>query len=194
MTAEKKKKTPGPKITWKEIKKQKFLLICSAFFVIYGFVFYYLPLGGWIMAFQNYKPKDGFLHSKFVGLDKFRFLFHDATFIKVLRNTLGMGVLNLVTTFIMAILFAILLNEVKSKAAKKSIQTISYLPHFLSWIIVTGILHDALSGTSGGIENCGYSGELFCKTRLFLAHCGICQCMEGNRLECHHLLSCDYFY
>lgn len=103
------------------------------------------------MAFQNYKPKDGFLHSKFVGLDKFRFLFHDATFIKVLRNTLGMGVLNLVTTFIMAILFAILLNEVKSKAAKKSIQTISYLPHFLSWIIVTGILHDALSGT--GIIN-----------------------------------------
>ena len=62
-----------------------------------------------------------------------------------------MGVLNLVTTFIMAILFAILLNEVKSKAAKKSIQTISYLPHFLSWIIVTGILHDALSGT--GIIN-----------------------------------------
>lgn len=121
------------------------------FFVIYGFVFYYLPLGGWIMAFQNYKPKDGFLHSKFVGLDKFGFLFHDATFIKVLRNTLGMGVLNLVTTFIMAILFAILLNEVKSKAAKKSIQTISYLPHFLSWIIVTGILHDALSGT--GIIN-----------------------------------------
>lgn len=151
MTAEKRKKTPGPKITWKEIKKQKFLLICSAFFVIYGVVFYYLPLGGWIMAFQNYKPKDGFLHSKFVGLDKFRFLFHDATFIKVLRNTLGMGVLNLVTTFIMAILFAILLNEVKSKAAKKSIQTISYLPHFLSWIIVTGILHDALSGT--GIIN-----------------------------------------
>ena len=144
MTAEKKKKTPGPKITWKEIKKQKFLLICSAFFVIYGFVFYYLPLGGWIMAFQNYKPKDGFLHSKFVGLDKFGFLFHDATFIKVLRNTLGMGVLNLVTTFIMAILFAILLNEVKSKAAKKSIQTISYLPHFLSWIIVTGILHLSL--------------------------------------------------
>ena len=139
------------RISWKEMKRQKFLLICSAFFVVYGIIFYYLPLGGWIMAFQNYKPKDGFLHSKFVGLQKFQFLFQDATFLKVLRNTLGMGLLNLVATFIMAIVFAILLNEVKNKAAKKSIQTISYLPHFLSWIIVTGILHDALSGT--GIVN-----------------------------------------
>ena len=151
MTAEKKKKTPGPKITWKEIKKQKFLLICSAFFVIYGFVFYYLPLGGWIMAFQNYKPKDGLLHSAFVGLDKFKFLFTDAVFLRVIRNTLAMGVLNLVTSFIMAIVFAILLNEITSRIWKKSVQTISYLPHFLSWIIVTGIMHDALSTT--GIIN-----------------------------------------
>ncbi|MBQ7776755.1 MAG: sugar ABC transporter permease [Lachnospiraceae bacterium] len=138
-------------ITWKEIKRQKVLLIWSAIFVVYGFVFYYLPLGGWIMAFQNYKPKDGFLHSKFVGLDKFKFLFSDDTFWKVIRNTLGMGILNLVTSFVMAILFAILLNEVKNKWGKKFVQTVSYLPHFLSWIIVTGILHDALS--SSGIIN-----------------------------------------
>ena len=62
-----------------------------------------------------------------------------------------MGVINLVVTFVMAIVFAILLNEVKSKGGKKTVQTISYLPHFLSWIVVTGILHDALSGT--GIVN-----------------------------------------
>ncbi len=143
--------TQPVKITWKEIKRQKFLLICGGLFVIYGFIFYYLPLVGWLMAFENYKPKDGIFGSKFIGLDKFKFLFSDATFLKVIRNTLGMGVLNLVTTFVMAILFAILLNEVHSKFGKKSIQTISYLPHFLSWIIVTGILHDALSST--GIVN-----------------------------------------
>ena len=62
-----------------------------------------------------------------------------------------MGVINLVATFVMAIVFAILLNEVKSNGGKKTVQTISYLPHFLSWIIVTGILHDALSST--GIVN-----------------------------------------
>ena len=139
------------KITWIEIKRQKFLLIVSFFMVIYGIIFYYWPLTGWLMAFQNYKPKDGLLGSKFVGLAKFQFLFQDATFLRVIRNTFCMGVLNLVTSTIMAILFAILLNEIRATKSKKVIQTISYLPHFLSWIIVTGILHDALSST--GIIN-----------------------------------------
>jgi len=139
------------RITWKEVKRQKFLLIVSFFVVVYGIIFYYWPLTGWIMAFQQYKPKDGLLHSKFVGLAKFKFLFEDAVFLRVIRNTFAMGVINLVTTTFMAILFAILLNEMRSAIAKKTVQTISYLPHFLSWIIVTGILHDALSPT--GIIN-----------------------------------------
>ena len=74
MARKTKTNAPAVKITWKEVKRQKFLLFWAAVFVIYGVIFYYLPLGGWIMAFQNYKPKDGFLHSKFVGLDKFIFL------------------------------------------------------------------------------------------------------------------------
>lgn len=78
-------------------------------------------------------------------------IFSDATFLQVIRNTLAMGILNLVATFVMAIVFAILLNEVRLVMGKKLVQTISYLPHFLSWIIVTGILHDALSST--GIVN-----------------------------------------
>lgn len=139
------------RITWKEIKRQKSLLIITFICTIYGIIFYYLPLAGWIMAFQNYKPKNGLLHSTFVGLDKFKFLFEDATFIGVIRNTFCMGLLNLVTTTIMAVLFAILLNEVRHTLVKKTIQTISYLPHFLSWIVVTGILHDSLSST--GIIN-----------------------------------------
>lgn len=139
------------RLTMKNLVRQKALLIWSAIIVVYGFIFCYLPLLGWIVAFQNYKPAKGFFASKFVGLGKFKFLFTDATFIRVIRNTLGMGVINLVTSFVMAILFAILLNEIRITMAKKVIQTISYLPHFLSWIIVTGILHDALSGT--GIVN-----------------------------------------
>ena len=139
------------RITWKEIKRQKFLMIISIFMVIYGIVFYYWPLTGWLMAFENYKPKKGLLGSKFVGLDKFRFLFEDETFIRVIRNTFAMGLINLVSTTIMAVLFAILLNEVRKGWVKKPIQTISYLPHFLSWIVVTSILHDSLSST--GIIN-----------------------------------------
>ena len=153
MALTKKKQTNGTatKITWKEIKRQKVLLIWSAIIVVYGLIFCYFPLVGWLMAFQNYKPKDGVLHSAFIGLDKFKQLFSDVAFLKVIRNTLAMGVINLIATFIAAIVFAILLNEIKSKFGKKSVQTISYLPHFLSWIIVTGILHDALS--SSGIVN-----------------------------------------
>lgn len=139
------------KISWKEIKRQKVLLLWSLVFVIYGFIFCYLPLAGWLMAFENYKPKEGFFHSQFIGLGKFKQLFIDDGFLRVIRNTLAMGVINLVVTFVAAIVFAILLNELKSRGGKKVVQTISYLPHFLSWIIVTGILHDALAGT--GIVN-----------------------------------------
>lgn len=151
MKSKNKEKSMRTPITWKEMKRQKFLIVCAILFVIYGLVFYYIPLGGWIMAFQNYKPRTGLLHSTFVGLDKFKFLFSDETFLRVIRNTLAMGVLNLVTTFVMAILFAILLNEVRSVKGKKAVQTISYMPHFLSWIIVTGLLHDAMS--TNGILN-----------------------------------------
>ena len=157
-----------------ELKRQWILLLIGFIFVLYGLLFYYLPLGGWIMAFQNYKLKTGLLHSKFVGFDKFKFMFEfdvfewgmettgnffkamkiwidKVVFVRTIRNTIGMGILNLVTTFIMAIVFAILLNEVRNKLGKRLVQTISYLPHFLSWIIVCGIVHDSLSST--GIVN-----------------------------------------
>lgn len=169
MARKTKNQTQTVKITWKEVKRQKVLLFWAAIFVIYGVVFYYLPLGGWIMAFQNYKPKDGLLHSKFVGLDKFKFLFEDDVFLKVIRNTLAMGVLNLIATFVMAILFAILLNEIRSRIGKKTVQTISYLPHFLSWIIVTGILHDALS-TSGIVNELLLKLNIIDKAINFFAH------------------------
>lgn len=139
------------KLTKKEFKRQWILILIALLYVIYGIVFYYLPLAGWVMAFQNYKLKTGLWHSKFVGMAKFKFLFEDKVFLRVIRNTLCMGVINLVVTTFTAIAFAILLNEVQNKWFKKSIQTISYLPHFLSWIIVCGIIHDSLSST--GIIN-----------------------------------------
>lgn len=169
MARKAKTKIPTVQITWKEVKRQKFLLFWAAVFVVYGVIFYYLPLGGWIMAFQNYKPKDGFWHSHFVGLDKFKFLFTDDGFLKVIRNTLAMGVINLIATFVMAILFAILLNEIRSQFGKKAVQTISYLPHFLSWIIVTGILHDALS-TNGIINEVLMKLHIIDSTINFFAH------------------------
>ena len=146
-----KKSSGGVEFTAKEFKRQWVLIAISVIYVIYGLVFNYAPLVGWIMAFQNYKYKTGILGSKFVGLDKFKFLFSDVKFLEVIRNTFCMGALNLIFGTVMAIVFAILLNEVKNIWGKKLVQTISYLPHFLSWIIVCGIVHDALSST--GIIN-----------------------------------------
>ena len=160
---------PKTKITWAEIKRQKVLLIWAGIITLYGVIFYYLPLAGWAMAFQNYKPKDGILHSQFIGLEKFKMLFSDATFLRVIRNTLAMGVINLVVTFVTAIAFAILLNEVRSRGGKKVVQTISYLPHFLSWIVVTGILHDMLSGT-GIINELLMNAHLITQPINFFAH------------------------
>ncbi len=137
------------RITWKQIRQQKSLILLTIPFIIYAFIFCYLPLGGWIMAFQNYKPKDGLLGSKWVGFDKFVTLFTNDIFLKAVRNTFVIGVMYLVFSTVFAILFAVILNEVRSKQAKKLVQTISYLPHFLSWIIVTGIVFDVLSLDTG---------------------------------------------
>ncbi len=137
---------------FEQMKKQKELIFMSLPFVIYILIFGYAPLLGWIMAFQNYKPGKDFFEQAWVGFDQFAFLFSDDTFLEVLRNTLAMSLINLVFGFFFSILFAVLLNEVRLVFAKKAIQTISYLPHFLSWIIVTGIVADVLS-TETGIIN-----------------------------------------
>ena len=101
------------KFSKKEAKRQWPLLVWAAIFFAYGILFNYIPLVGWVMAFQKYKPKTGLLHSKFIGLEKFKFLFSDANFILDIRNTLAMGVLKLVCTSVMAMLFAILLTELQ---------------------------------------------------------------------------------
>lgn len=133
----------------KKIKNQKTLLLLTIPFVVYAIIFCYVPLVGWIMAFQKYKPRDGLLHSEFVGMDQFKKLFADDRFLRVIRNTLGMGVINLVLGTVTAIIFAILLSEFRFKLGKKFIQTVSYLPHFLSWIIVVNIVYDVLSMENG---------------------------------------------
>ena len=138
-------------VTWKMVMKQKELIFLTLPFIIYGVIFYYLPLAGWTMAFQNYKPgtKGGQL---WIAWDKFTALFTDKDFILAFRNTAAMSLINLVFSTVFAIGFALLLNEVVSIKGKKIVQTVSYLPHFLSWIIVAAIVRNALS-LDGGIIN-----------------------------------------
>ncbi|MCM3361091.1 ABC transporter permease [Niallia sp. Sow4_A1] len=146
------KKVSSLKKLFKKCREQKELVLLSIPFVIYALIFYYAPLSGWLMAFQNYRPGRGILDQEWVGLSNFKFLFSDPTFIHVVRNTLAMSIINLVLGFVFSIGFAILLNEVRNKTVKKFMQTVSYLPHFLSWIIVTGIVMEVLSPETGIIN------------------------------------------
>ncbi|MEK4443334.1 MULTISPECIES: ABC transporter permease [Niallia] len=146
------KKISSLKKLFKKCKEQKELVLLSIPFVIYALIFYYAPLSGWLMAFQNYRPGRGIFEQEWVGLNNFKFLFSDPTFINVVRNTLAMSMINLVLGFIFSIGFALLLNEVRNKTVKKFMQTVSYLPHFLSWIIVTGIVMEVLSPETGIIN------------------------------------------
>ncbi|PQP81492.1 protein lplB [Paenibacillus sp. PCH8] len=136
----------------KRLQGQRQLMFMSLPIVAYILVFSYYPIWGWVMAFQNYSPAKNFSQQEWVGLKHFKFLLTDDAFLNVLRNTIAMSVINMVLGFATAIIFAILLNEIKNKFYKRTIQTISYLPHFLSWIIVTGIVASSLS-VDGGIVN-----------------------------------------
>lgn len=136
----------------KRLRSQKQLMFMSLPIVAYILVFSYYPIWGWVMAFQNYSPAKKFTQQEWVGLKHFKFLLTDDAFLNVLRNTIAMSLINMILGFVTAIVFAILLNEIKHKLYKRTIQTISYLPHFLSWIIVTGIVASSLS-VDGGIVN-----------------------------------------
>jgi len=137
---------------WGSLIHQRYLYFMSMPFVIWVFVFNYLPLWGWTMAFQNYRPGKSMGEQEWVGLQHFIMLFQDERFYLVLRNTLAMSLMGLILGFTVPIVFAILLNEVRKKAFKNTLQTITYLPHFVSWVVVAGIVTKVLSSDGGAVN------------------------------------------
>jgi putative aldouronate transport system permease protein len=136
-----------------KLSRQQQLLFMSLPIILYVVLFVYVPLWGWTMAFQNYRPSRSFSKQEWVGLYWFKFLFEDKTFLRTIRNTIAMSVINTSLGFITAIGFALLLNEVRKVLFKRVIQTISYLPHFLSWVIVTGLVAQMLTTDNGAINS-----------------------------------------
>ncbi|MCD1655044.1 ABC transporter permease subunit [Treponema zuelzerae] len=132
---------------------QRQLLIMSVPIILYVILFSYVPLWGWTMAFQNFRPAKSFLNQEWVGLRWFKFLFSDPVFLQTVRNTVMMSLINTTLGFISAIAFALLLNELKNISFKRLVQTVSYLPHFLSWVIVTGLVSTMLSVEDGALNN-----------------------------------------
>lgn len=116
------------------------------------FLFCYMPMEGLTIAFKDYKMARGIAGSDWVGLKHFQALFTDPNFYRVLGNTLKISILTLITTFPVTILFTLLVNEIANQKFKSVIQTITYMPHFLSWVVVGTFVYQLLSPT-GGVVN-----------------------------------------
>ena len=151
MTVKAKKSNRPRKGFFRTLGGQWQLMIMSVPMLLYVLLFNYGPMWGWVTAFQDYKPKLGMWGSKFVGLKNFEWLFNRADFINSIRNTLAMSVINLVFGTVSAILLAVLLNEVRNRAFKRTVQTVTYLPHFLSMVIVVGMAQNIFA--SNGAVN-----------------------------------------
>jgi len=119
--------------------------------VLITIIFSYVPMGGLVMAFQNFKPYDGIWGSKFVGLEHFRYLIEYPDSKQVIINTLVISSLKICFGLIVPFVFAILLNEVRKMFFKRIVQTLVYLPHFISWVILGAIISDMLN--SNGLVN-----------------------------------------
>ena len=123
-----------------KIMRSKYLIMMILPAVAFYIIFCYIPMYGILMAFQKFNPKVGIFGSKFVGFDNFLKVFDDAKFWLAFRNTLIIGSVKIVISFLGAVIIALLLNELRMIKTKKTIQTIVTFPHFLSWVVVSGFV------------------------------------------------------
>ncbi len=143
---------PGKGISkWQLLWQQKQLMLMSVPMLLYILLFNYSPIWGWITAFMDYEPAAPLFSNQWVGLENFRWLFKKPEFIQSIRNTFAMATINLVFGFVFPIALALFLNEIRSRSFKRTVQTVTYLPHFLSWVIVVGLAQNIF--TSDGIIN-----------------------------------------
>nr|WP_309868051.1 ABC transporter permease subunit [Bacillus sp. SLBN-46] len=136
--------TPTKKEKFKKVLRtiaaQKYLHIMAILGVIWMIIFNYIPMYGLIISFKEFNIVRPISEAPWVGLDQFKEFIQDDNFMIVLKNTLGISFIKLIIGFPLPIIFALMLNELTSLKLKKAVQTITYLPHFLSWVVLGGIL------------------------------------------------------
>lgn len=137
------------RLIWRD--RYLFLLISPV--LAYYVVFHYLPIVGTLIAFKDYSPRLGVLGSPWVGLANFQEFFHSFYFGRLLRNTILLSLYTLLWGFPVPIIFALLLNELRSQLLKRTVQTISYLPHFISAVVIAGMIVTFLSPDDGIVNN-----------------------------------------
>lgn len=143
---------PSERRKWlKKLYSQRHIQIMALLGVVWMIIFNYVPMYGIIIAFKEFNIVKSIASAPWVGFDHFIEFFKDDNFVNVMRNTLGISLIKLIIGFPLPIIFALFLNELRSVRFKKAVQTISYLPHFLSWVVLGGILTTWLADT--GIIN-----------------------------------------
>lgn len=153
---------------WKKLVAQRHLQTMALLGVAWMIIFNYIPIYGLIISFKEYNIVKSIGEAPWVGLKHFRALFEDEDMPNVIKNTLGISLIKLIIGFPLPIIFALFLNEVRSFRYKKAIQTISYLPHFLSWVVLGGILATWLADV-GIINNMLLALHLIDKPITYLA-------------------------
>ncbi|MFD0671111.1 ABC transporter permease [Cohnella sp. GCM10027633] len=121
--------------------------------VILVLIYSYGPIAGIVIAFQDFVPSKGWFESDWIGLGNFEYVFNMPDTMQVLKNTLLISLMKMIVGIVFPLTLAILLSEVKNALFKRSLQTIVYMPYFLSWVILSGILVDILSPTNGIVNN-----------------------------------------
>lgn len=137
---------------WQYFKQHKWLYVLLLPGLLYFILFKYVPMGGLVIAFKDYSPFLGIWGSKWVGLEQFRKFFSTPDFWRLFRNTLGISLLQLVLYFPAPIILSLFLNEVRHAGYKRTIQTLIYIPHFVSWVIVASLTYQ-LFNVSDGVIN-----------------------------------------
>ena len=139
----KKQKTKRKKLVWGSSQLSYYLMTVPG--LIFVILFSYVPMFGIVMAFQDYIPAKGILESKFAGMENFAYMFSMPESFRIFRNTLCIALGKIVFGTLAAIIFSILLNEIRIKLFKKTVQTIVYLPHFISWVILASVIKNMLN-------------------------------------------------
>lgn len=135
-----------------KIKSMQVNMMLAPAFVLL-FIFSYIPMYGVIMAFKDFNMFDGIINSPWAGFYYFKYFLTDPSFWKVMRNTIYINLWDLLWSFPAPIILAIMLNELRSSKFKKTIQTITYMPNFLSWVVVAGMIISILSPGQDGMVN-----------------------------------------
>lgn len=138
--------------TFRYIWKHKLIYLLALPGVLFFIVFKYIPMLGIVIAFQDYSIYKGVLGSEWVGLKHFIRMWEYPDFLRILKNTLLINLYDLIIAFTLPIILALMLNEVRQIIAKRLIQTVVYMPHFLSWVIISGIFIGILSPSTGLIN------------------------------------------